>query len=399
MNLYFSISAPHRWAKVNRHGKTVDRGVAETLDVLPTNDKVSVIGVVPGEYVVTRKVNAPSRQKQKVMSALPYILEESLSGEIESLHVCLLKWKPGREVPAAVVSKLDIEQWLDDISAAGIRLDAMIPEYLLVPQHPQTRITVARTHSNRVCIRDGEYSGMLLDIDMLEYWWSELEDTAVALAINDSELAKKFIELDGSMVKEWDIGPDFTYWLQHHHGTIPDVNLLQGQYGQAHHNNTNRSVKIAVAMGISALVVNLGVGVAEYFLLSKETKELDQQISSTFKKAFPEVKNFRNGSSYEVRSQVKAEIEKLQSSNSATGDFQLLLAAAAKSVFATKAKLEEINYRDVKLTISCSTSDFAGLDRLAQQFKKDESIEVTLLSSGSRDNRVNGRFELQRKSS
>ena len=228
---------------------------------------------------------------------------------------------------------------------------------------------------------------MLLDADMLEYWWSELQDTAVALAINDSELTRKFIELDGSMVKEWDIGPDFTYWLQHHHDSIPEINLLQGEYGQTQHNNIARSLKIAAALGIFALAANLGVGIAEYFLLAKETKKLDQQIVSAFSKAFPDVNNFRNGGSLEVRSQVKDQIAKLQLSNSTSGDFQLLLASVARSVTAARAKLEEINYRDVKMTISASTSGFAELDRLEQQFRKDKSIDFKLLSSGSRDNR------------
>ena len=399
MNLYFSISAPHRWAIVGRHGKTVNRGVAESLATIPKDDKNTMIGVAPGESTVIRKVKAPSRQKQKVISALPYMLEESLSGDIESLHVCLLTWTPGAEAMAAVVSKSDLKQWLDELAAADIRLDALIPEFLLVPLHPQTKITVARTDSDRVCIRDGKYSGMLLDIGMLDYWWSELKDSAIALAINDSDLTKKFLDLDGSMVKEWDIGSDFTYWLQHHHDNIPNINLLQGEFGPAHQTNTSRGLKIAVAMLLAALVINFGVGATEYFLLNKEGKELDQKIAMAFKKAFPEVKNFRAGNGYEVRSQVSGEIAKLQSSSSINGDFQLLLMAVAKSVTAAKAKLEEINYRDIKMTINCTTSDFAGIDLLEQQFKKDETIEVKLLSSGSRDNRVSGRFELKRKNS
>ena len=119
------------------------------MDGLPRDDKTSFIGVVPGESVVTRKVNVPSRQRQKVISALPYILEESLSGEIESLHVCLLHWKPGSESIAAVISKLDLQQWLAELEQAGIQMDSLIPEYLLVPLHPQTRITVAKTHSQQ----------------------------------------------------------------------------------------------------------------------------------------------------------------------------------------------------------------------------------------------------------
>ena len=64
----------------------------------------------------------------------------------------------------------------------------------------------------------------------------------------------------------------------------------------------------------------------------------------------------------------------------------------------TRATVEEITFRNTTLLVTCRTDDFEALDRLQQKLAEDERIAVELVSSGSRENSVSGRFRLDLRS-
>ena len=70
MSLYVSVVEPHEWALTDVEGKVIDSGTAVSLrDVARPQDRESVVGVVPGERVLTRSVQVPSRRRQRVLAA------------------------------------------------------------------------------------------------------------------------------------------------------------------------------------------------------------------------------------------------------------------------------------------------------------------------------------------
>lgn len=390
MTLYVGVNPPHEWAKIDPTGAAVGTGIAESLaDLEPPNSHETVVGVAPGEEVITRAVALPSRRRDKVLAALPYALEEYLSADIETLHFALLDWKPGATATAAVVARDRLEGWLAAFTEAGILLDALIPDYLLLPLHPQASYTVAVDAEGRVCIREPDLLGVVLDRDTVPYWWHGLDRENAAVAVNERALARELIADGGVHVSEWDIGVSFGQWVAHHR-VPPSANLLQGAYRPRTKRSRSRPLALAAGIFGVALAVKVGADIAEYLWLARRAEQLDTQIRQVFTDTFPEITRI-----VDPRAQMKRQLELLGAGQSAPGEFQRLLASVARAVPRANATLEEISFRDNVMVVSCNAPDFAGLDRLKQQFESEPQIQAELLSSGSRDNRVSGRFQLR----
>ena len=392
MTVYVNVTSPHRWAVLDRGGRLVDRGVADSLGALEAEHGSAVIGVVPGQDVVIQPVLLPAIGRHKALAAIPYALEDKLSADIDTLHFVLLHWSPGAESSVAVVAKDLLRSWVTKLNEAGLHPTALVPEYFLLPTHSLAPITIAKSDDGLIHVRGPGTVGMSIDASMIEFWWQEFDDKTVSLAVNDSELAKYFISSDASRVSEWPLGVDFTDWLSHWDNGIRTgrFNLLQGvdDSGSA---EVSRLFKWAIGIAAMTIILSVFFDIAEYRFLQRNSARLDQKIQAVFTAAFPKVTRI-----VDPRVQMEQQLVNLRSGNQASGDFQFLLNALAQTVSVAQATVEEINYRDDTLLVICNTKDFAGLDRLRKHFEAIEGVAVQLLSSGSRDNLVTGRFGLRR---
>ena len=390
MSIYISLRAPYVWAETDKRDGIVNKGSAASLEelILPKRSG-PIIGVAPGDSVLTRSTTIPSRRRSKVQAAIPFSLEDSVSEDIDDLHFSILEWTPGGKANVAVIAKQRLRSWTSEFNDAGITLDEIIPEYLLLPLHPQARTTVAQTNDGRLCIREGSYGGLVLDADDANLWWSEIEDKSTAVAVNNVDLARRFVAAQGTMVKEWNIGDNFVEWLAHQSGGVVSANLLTGEYTPLHRQQSNAGLKAAVIVLALGFLLKMGIDGGEYFYLKKKNERLDRQITQIFNWSFPDIPRVVN-----PRVQMERQLELLQSGNQGSGEFANLLSAVAKAVPATRSNLQEVVFRNKEMTITCSVSDFAGLDRLKKFFESQPGVSVDLISSGSQDNKVSGRFKL-----
>lgn len=346
-----------------------------------------VIGVVPGDAVVIRRVHLPARSRRQAATAVPYALEETLATDVEDLHFAVLDWKRGEETTVAVVERRRMDAWREALR--GVHIDALVPEPMLLPLHPQAEYTIGKLPDGGAYVRGRDGASLALDVDAVELWWRELDNPHASVAVNDGEIAHRLVELGGSMVHEWGIGSDLASWLKH--GEVPEVsaNLLQGDYLPSERTQALGGYKVAAGLLTLALLLRFAADGFEYLSLRAQDQELSAQIEATFRQAFPDVTRIVN-----PRVQMEQKLRELKSGFVGDGYFQLMLSAVAKAVPPARATVEEITFRDNAMIVTCSTSDFAGLDRLKQLFAHDQRLRVELLSSGSRDNRVSGRFKL-----
>lgn len=391
MNLYFSIEAPYRWILIDKKGGYVDNGIAPSLAGITTSGyRVSRrIAVIPGELVTIHKLSVPAKSRSKAVAAIPYMLEEKLASDVDNLQFILLKWVAGGDSIVAVFSSDLMEHWNQSLLELPGSVDAIIPDYLLLPRHIQAHLILALAENNKIYIRQDEFSGLVIEKQELDLWWAEVDDTAVAVACNDEDLAKGLIEKGATSISHWSIGSNFTEWLMHGHDVPSGANLIQSKEKIDQSESANKWLKVAVVLLSLAFLIRSGMDGYEYFQLVEEDKQLDVEITELFKSTFSEDIRIVN-----PRVQMEQELQKLRRANPDNNSFQILLAAVAQAVPAARAKVEELSFRDEALLVTCSTSDFATLDILKAQFAKDQTVVVELLSSGSRDNSVNARFRL-----
>jgi type II secretory pathway component PulL len=84
----------------------------------------------------------------------------------------------------------------------------------------------------------------------------------------------------------------------------------------------------------------------------------------------------------------------LRAGYSGGAEFQQLLATVSRVASAAGTRVEDINFRDNSLVVTCTVADFSALDRLKQRFEKEPDVGVELQSSGAREQQVSARFRL-----
>lgn len=391
MSFYLSLSPPYRWARTDKAGRVIESGMADDLYGVPVPpSKQPVIGVAPGEDVVVHKVTVPGRNRAKAIAAIPYVLEESLAEDVDKLHFALLDWAPGREALVAVVAKIKMQAWLDAVAALGRDLDTIIPDYLVLPLHPQASVSVAEKEPGMLVIRSGAMEGQVLDETALAIWWREINDPEKPIAVVNSELAHELLALGATRVSEWGIGANYVDWLRNG-ATIGKINLLQGDFAPARAQQAKGSLWPAAIILILAALVKVGGDATEYFVLARENNKLEQQIVSVFRETFPDMKRIVN-----PRVQMERRAAQITSGAAGQGDFTYLLGVAATVLKQNNVNLSDLTFRDGSLHVTCTLKQFSDLDKVKRAFEAQQDVNTDLESSNAQGNQVSARFKLSR---
>lgn len=119
-----------------------------------------VIALVPAADLLFKTVALPGRGGRQALKALPYLLEEEVATDVESLHLVVLQ-QQGNQVQLLAVDHQRMQQWLAWLSAAGLTAERILPDVLALP--------LATTGWSAVALRDlwlfrtGAWSGMQVE--------------------------------------------------------------------------------------------------------------------------------------------------------------------------------------------------------------------------------------------
>ncbi len=393
MRIYVSVDAPHTWARVTRQGKLKGQGVAESLETVPVKSRADeVYAVIPGELFVSTEVSVPTRSRSKMQQALPFVLEDRLTEEVDSYHFVVLEWKPGKAVVTGFLSKEHVADWCNRFKQAGVQLYGMVADYQLLPIHPQATVTIAEQTEGRVSVLKSNGTGATLDGNTIGIWWDSLQGENIPAAVNSHNLAQTLLRQGGGNVKEWSIGEDFPAWFRNGTAVTKTPNiLLQTETGKEH-GKSIPGLRIALIFLAIAAIAKLGIDGYEYVLLEGENKRITREITNLFKTTFPDEKRIVN-----ARAQLQQKLKTLQRGETSGSGFQGLLAVVAQAIKSSRSTIEEISFRDSVMEVLCSVKNFAELDGLQQHLAKAGNVDVELISSGSLGNRVSGRFRVSQK--
>lgn len=395
MQLFITIDPPHHWTTADPGtGAVIASGVAESLAEISIDQKIDqLILIANGSSVASHKVIVPGKSRKKAASAIPYILEEELTNDLEDLHFALQSWNPSAESDVLVVEDALVQQWQDQFSQAGLQADEIVPDYLLLPRHPAADVTLARMAHGRYAIRSGEHSGAIVDENLLELWW-ELEATGKTIAVNDEDIVKQRLELDFENIHFWDIGSTVTEWLGQGGYNRTEPCLLQGKYNNREESRARYDYKLAVNLTLAGIIIYVGALLANQAWLGYKTGELMDRAASLYATAFPET----GGQSiqdpvFEMRKSISA----LKSGNYQSGNFlpvyQVLAAELNRSNATT---LTNLVFEDNVLKAQVLVPDFAALDALFLKLATTTQgyARVITKDAVAQDNSVQGVVEI-----
>ena len=141
--------------------------------------------LAPSENILLTTVNLKARNREQLVRAMPFALEEELADNVEQLH-----FAPGRRQldgghPVAVVARIDMDLWLAQLRRAGLMPQALIPDVLAVPLSGEQHWSLL-IEQDRALLRTGTFSGFTLEPANLELMLGcALEEAAAPPAVID----------------------------------------------------------------------------------------------------------------------------------------------------------------------------------------------------------------------
>jgi general secretion pathway protein L len=359
-----------------------------------------VIVLIPGVDVLLTSAVVPSRNRQRILSAIPYMLEEQLAEDVDTLHFAIGKRDQDGRISTAVIDRGRMDDCLQRLRNVGIEPDLIIPETLALPFEPGNWTLLKGP--DVTLVRTGVQSAFALDSDNL--------DTLLPMALteNDDNMPHQIRWIECTMddnsfpldLSQFEVGVNAeTYpgttleFFARYFKEQEAINLLQGAYSRREQlGRIWRPWRPAMAMGVLLLLLHGGLTISDYISLRKERQMLTERIDKIYLDTFPGSHRVVN-----PKAQMQEGLRSLRGDTTrVAGGFLDLLAGSGASLSQTNGlELQRISYRDGQLDLAIVIRDLQSLDQLKQQLASKSGYNVEIQSATARGNSVEARLQLK----
>ncbi len=374
--------------------------LANAADDLGTD---TAIVYVPGTDVLLTQVRLPDNRRKQLIKALPYALEDNLIDDVDRLHCVLGSQVEPRLYNSAVVAHEKMRYWLDLLKSAGIRILRLLPDTLLPPFEKDSWNVFSEQGLDQVLVRTDLEQGFVCSrLNLITFIQKAVaqKDKAPAKirlfhceSIDESALE---IAVSGLSELEWIDAPQIedALSLLSLKSEKTDFNLLQSQY--APRSRIRQYLRpwypSAALLGL-LLIIGLAANIIQYYSLQTKNKALKQDIISTFRQSFPEVKRIVN-----PQAQMRHHLSRLHGSNKQSLSFAKMLATIGPVAKNIKGlKIQNMHYQKGQMELLVELPDLQTLERFKQALSRRTPWEVELKSASSTDNKVQGRMLIHEK--
>jgi general secretion pathway protein L len=335
-----------------------------------------LIIVMPAEDILLTQVVLPSLKPSHIQKTLPYALEENLLTEVADLHFAT--GKPNaidKAVPVAIITKQKMEEWVTLYKTTTQQPAAFLPITLILPISEHQWHAVI--YDEIVTVRTGLYSGFVCDKNNIE--------TFLTLKLAEESSPPKLILIHNytddtlslppeAAIREIKRPPsqfsiDLAQWArtawQNKEATI---NLLQNIYPASNNTFTIKKIwQITGGLALGWIALLLISNLVSLFMLSHQTKQIDEAIHIIYKKNFP--------LATALVAPKQRMTEKLQQLNTQSSHVLFLLAQLGKSfALAPAIKLTQVSFSNNQLNVNLSAPAIDGVNTFIQSLQQQGLI-------------------------
>lgn len=342
-----------------QENEIIASGQLQSADELHTlkerASSAEIIALAPSSDIYFAKVPLPKKGARKAVGAIPFMIEDELASNIDSLFFVLGENKQDTQ-EVAVVSKTTVAQWRNWFFEAKLFCQTLIPDAHCLPA--TEGISLLQLGSQ-----------LLVKMPDDKYLQGEI-DWLLPLVL---EQAQKDA-LDITCYSEIEGWPD-TQEASFNFDDLPmqlllkgaknsSLNLFQGNYAvKRKANPTWDKWKIAASLAAIAVCANLVYTAAQLSKIKSERANIQLQTSSIVKEGFPELGSYRF-----LRTAIDKEMLKLEQGG---GSLSMLaiLARLGNAFEASGVKPQNIRFdaKRSELRMQSVAKSFEALDR----FKRD----------------------------
>jgi general secretion pathway protein L len=390
-----------------------------------------------GDTVLTI-ATLPTRSPRKIIQALPFVLEDRLLGDPETLHFAYRAEADG-SLSVAVTARERLSHWMDALAQAGIKPVMLCPATLLVPWALDCwSLAFAE---DEVLVRTGNASGFVASLSQAapptamdggsagtagavfrptamdggsaerEAIHAGINTGAVfpppllAAALQETVRNQKtpeylvvFNSPAGFPAEAWSAQlqvpvrvEQASVWEKQEEPSAP-LNLLQGQFEQkGQFGSSLRPYFPAAAMLLIWMLGNIGIGLSDWWKLRQQHQEYTREMTALLLNTFPETKTV-----LDPALQMQRSIEMLLArTGHRDRDLLPMLAKTAAVLRAdTRVRLRGLRYADQSLTLELTWPTPSTPDAIRTALES-AGLRAEVLNLTPRAGEVDGRVRLQ----
>lgn len=345
-----------------------------------------VTALVPSCDVLLKWVIVPARAGRKALDAIPFMLEDELSGDIDQQFFALGD-KKGEQQAVAVVHQDSMQGWLQRLKEAGLYCTKLIPDILALPLNPQgwSLLSVG----DQLLLREDEWQGLQGEqgwICAAISHYARQQDTPLTIAKYTS------LELPHlTNVNMQEQSPELPMQLLVAGALSCKFNLLQGRF-KIRKKSTGKwqQWRLAAILAAVALLTSLLDKGIELYQLQQQQTQLKTQIETEYRRAFPSAKRIVN-----VRSQMRQQLRTMEQGGNSIS--MLVMMSQLSQAFAnSKVKPQTVRFDRARgeLRMQAVASNFEALE----QFKRAAEATGFRVEQGAinnKDNQVIGSLSIR----
>lgn len=348
-----------------------------------------VVVLVPGTEVLLTEVTLTARNRAQLLKAVPYAVEDLLLAPVENLHFAVATPHEGR-VGVAVVARDTLARWLDQLAAAGIAADVVLPDTLALPVEPATAALLLE--AERATLRPATWSALACSLAELPGVLAELAPLP-ALSVHDCRAAPR-LALSTAVAAYRERAGDALAWLAAGLGPAP-LNLLDGAFASSRRrrNDGARWWRRAalLAAGVAALAVFALA--AQVWQLSRAVKRVAAAAREAVQAALPEL----DAGVFDRLTPLQLVQSRLGRSDGAGAGGALAVLERIGPVLASspsQVQLRALDYRNGVLELSLHAPDVNALDLVRERIGMLPGCKAELTAANPGADGIDGRVRV-----
>ena len=383
-------------------GEISQSGDSSLEDMVSTHNGVKTILVVPTEDLLLTTVKIPTRQRQKLQQAVPFVLEEQLVDDIEDLHFAIGDLDGEGQRSVAVVARTRMTQWLQPFDNVGLRIQQLIPDLFTVPydEHSWTLLL----EEERALLRTALDGGVALPVEdvanlingQLSVIDTQDGENPAALNLYDCREGGEALSFDEISIPLETHPCDSDRYQVYAAGIKngPKLDLLQGDFNRKQQIwRSLRPWRGVAALAVFLVVLNLmGWGI-EYRRLLDRDRQLQQALEDTYRSTFPKARRVIN-----PRLQMEQKLSKLKQGSS-RGDFAPLMVKAMPVLLDIDGvEVDVLRYKPDSLEVDLRLKELQAIDQI-KEVMSENAFNVTVQNASATGGQAKGRIVISRSDS
>jgi len=383
------------WLENGQVLSDVTQGTLAEAAAIAANAKVTIS--IPAESVYVTRQHLPGKNRQRLLKAVPFALEDQLINDVDDMHFALGLGDKNDQYWIAAIARDQMEHLQTLFASVGLNPQALIPDSMLLASAENELHLLCESNRSLLALPNEER--LSVDNDNLAFVLKKLM-LNTDLQINKIECyaADRSIDLDALVAApvNCEVNAHITQPLILMAQALGDklpLNLLQGEYNRRERRKHRfQTWYPAAAMLLVWIVAKLIIAGIDNIQLSGQLADIRTQQQQVYKQAFPSSK-----SSGDVYRKMEARLKELkQRRGDAEASFYHILNVLAPTLSASQGLLlQSMRYHDGRVDLELHLPSLQSLDQLKAALTRQSQWQVDIQSATSAKNHVEARLQIR----